>query len=186
MPDPALLTERGREWLESLPVPLRDDPDVQAVIHVQAREADRREEYLTAILDGFFPQRAAELGLRMWEVLLRLRVAPPGWTVQQRRDAVLAALRSLPEPQTGRGWERTAEKLVGQGFTYQEHDPAAPAEPPPYTILVELPFPAGAPQFEFARTVLRRITPAAWSLTITSGEGFTLDRSQLDQDTFSE
>jgi hypothetical protein len=60
------------------------------------------------------------------------------------------------------------------------------SEVPAYTVLIELPWSAGSPQFLVARRVIRLITPAHLDLIITSAGGFTLDQSQLDIDTFSE
>jgi hypothetical protein len=187
VPDPALLTDRGREWLDDMPLPLRDDPDAQAVVHCYAKESERQQETLDRVLRQMFPQLADALGLPIWEFLLRITIEPAGWTVQQRVDAVVVILRKLKKTPTGAVWQQRVTDLVGSGWTYREHDPTgAEPQPPPYTILIELSVPANTALYALTERVLRVITPAHLDLVVTPSGGFVLDQSQLDQQALTE
>lgn len=170
------------EMLGDVPPFLHGDPDIRAVIYCHAKESDRKRTTLDHLRRQFFPQHADELGLPWWEKLLRITVAPVGWTVEQRRAAVIAHLRRANATTSGLSWAQTVTTFVGPGWTYAEHDPDDPGSPPPYTIRVTLPFSPGSSPYAQIEALLRDITPAHLDLALIYEEGFELDSSQLDQE----
>lgn len=83
---------------------------------------------------------------------------------------------ALPEPVFG-------DALWGEWLGTAHASASRQESPPAYTLWVLLPFPPGG---ALARTerLLAAITPAHLDLVVTSEVGFTLDQSQLDQESF--
>lgn len=180
MPDPALLTERGELYRSWLPVIFRDSPEHLAVVHALAVETERLEDAIETVRLQFFPQTADVL-LKAWEFELRTTVEPVGQTVAQRRNTVLALLaRSSSE--TGLDWQANVTRLIGPGWSYEEHIAGDATSPPANTVRVVLPFPPGSDLYTQTERLLRDITPAHLDLQLQFSSGFLLDESQLDQE----
>lgn len=172
------------EHLNDLPPFLHADPDIRAVIYCHAKEAERQEATLRALQRELNPLTATEVGLPWWETLLRLTVDPPGWTVQQRRDTVIAYLRKSRSSPHGQDWVANITDLVGPSWTYSEHDPDDPANSPAeYTVRVTLPWEPAAGEFIRTEALIRAKTPAHLDVELTYDTGgFPLDIGGLDVD----
>lgn len=175
------LTARGREWLDWLPVVLRESPDHLAVLHSLARESERMEAAIELARAQAFPQTADVL-LKVWEHELGITVEPAGQTLVQRRATVIAMLRRMRGTPAGRDWESNVTALVGSGWTYEEHVPGDVGSPPENTVRVELPFAPSSGSYARAERLIRQITPAHLDLIVQFIGGFVLDESQLDQE----
>jgi hypothetical protein len=176
------MTPLGLDMLSRLPEVFTDDPDMRAVIHCYAKEADRLREFAEQVRAQFFPATATEVGLPLWELSLNLTVAPDGKTVDDRRLIVLAYLRGIGASGTGADFEDTLDLLV-PGWAYDEHDPGDPTLPVPiYTLRVLFPYGAGSSDFRRAEDLLRLIIPANLDLIVSSVAGGLLDDMQLDED----
>lgn len=171
----------GAEMLADLPPVLREDPDIQAVLHVRGREAERSRALVGRIRGNFFPQTADEMGLPWHEALLGLAIEPLNKTVAERRTEVLAIYRSR-HGGSGESWERLLQEL---GITYhEEHVPGDPEGPPAYTVRVYVPFPSESNDYTRLHSRLRAALPANTELLLVSTAAFILDYSRMDIDDF--
>lgn len=168
--------------LADMPPFWRDDPDVQAIVHCQAREHERKQAKLDALVANLFPQSADASLLPAWEWLVGTTINPVGLTVAQRRDTVMAYLATLRAAGTGLWWEETVTKVVGPGWSYQEHLESDPTSPPAGTIEIVLPFAPSSSTYAQTEALLRRITDSHIDLVVTFSGGFLLDQSLLDQE----
>lgn len=175
------LVARSREMLDGIPTVLRPAPEFESVQHVLGREFERFEARMAVVQAQFFPQTATEMGLPIWESLLRITPADSS-TQAQRRENVIARLRQTSAG--GAEWEAGLTALIGPSWTYLEHDPGDDETPDPYTVRVVVPFAPGSDTFVSIERRLREITPANTDLVILSVEGFLLDLSELDQEAF--
>lgn len=134
------------DLLENLPPFEQDSLQIQNVLQVITNELARVEQARQNLIANYFPVSANSL-LELFEAELGLPVNSPLLTLTSRQQAVLTIMQALKQSGTGEEWESNVSKLVGNNWTYEEHDPADPASPPAYTILVKIPFisPAGAP-----------------------------------------
>lgn len=173
------LTALGMQMRDALPPVLRRSNDYLAVIHACARETDRLEQTIEQTRRQFDPA-SADLLLNAWETIVRLPVGGQGATVAQRQAKVELRLRKLIGTSEGREWEDQITEMIGQGWSYQEHDPADPTSPAPYTLKITLPFPPAGSAYADALAQIRDVTPAHLALTLDSGTGFVLDESELD------
>lgn len=171
----------ARAMLDSLPTVLRPAPEFESVQHVLGREFDRFESQMGAVQAQFFPQSATEMGLPVWESLLRI-TPPAGATQASRRENVIALLRQSSAG--GVEWEAGVTALAGPSWAYLEHEPGDAASPDPYTVRVVVPFAPGSDTFLALERRLREITPANTDLVVVSVEGFLLDLSEMDQEAF--
>lgn len=181
MPAIEALTARGQQWREWLPVRLRESPDHLAVLHALARECERLEEKIEQVRAQFFPQ-TADILLAAYEAELGTTIEPEGVALDERRQLVLALLARMRSSAAGRDWEADVTRMVGPGWTYEEHDPADPTSPPEYTVLVRLPFAPTSSRYAQVERELREMTPAHLDLQVQYSGGFVLDESQLDQE----
>lgn len=179
MPRP--LTPLGLEFVAAIPVRLREDPDVEAVMHVYAREWERLRAAREQVAAGLVtPGKAADRVLRLWESLLGLPVAPVGVSVATRQATAKAYIAALLQSGTGRWWEDTVTRIAGPGWTYAEHVMGDAASPPIGTIHITLPQPSGTASYEQTKTLIEQITDAHIALAFFSSVAFTLDQSLLD------
>lgn len=181
-PRPDLLHPLAQEWLDEMPWPLPLDPDVRAVVHCYMREEERKRTKLDEIRAQFSPLTATELGLPWWERVLKITINPEGWTVEQRRDAVVAALRKLKARPTGLDQEEMITRLVGPGWTYAEHDPAVVTSPPPGVVRFFLPVPPDGDLYVRFRTLIRGVIEAHLGIEAQFVGGFLFDESQFDEE----
>lgn len=186
MPSAAVFesSPRAVEHLNDLPWFLQRDPDIRGIVYCHAKEAERQEETLDALQRELNPLTATEVGLPWWETLLRLTVDPPGKTVQERRDIVVAFLRKSRSSPHGRDWVANVTDLVGTAWSYMEHDPDDPDDTPDeYTVRITLPWEPAAGEFIRTEALLRSITPAHLDVELTYDPGgFPLDIGELDVD----
>ncbi|HEX7088720.1 MAG TPA: putative phage tail protein [Longimicrobiales bacterium] len=180
-PRPDLLHPLAKEWLDQLPHPLGTDPDIHAVIHCYMREEERKRTRIEEVRAQFSPLTATELGLPWWEKLLRLTVAPAGWTVEQRRDAVVASIRRLRVRMTGLDQEGAITRLIGPGWTYEEHDPAVPTSPPPGVVRFYLPTLPAGDLYERYERMIRGVIETHLDIETQFEGGFVLDEDLLDE-----
>jgi hypothetical protein len=175
------LNEEARERLSELPSWCQNAPEFRALAKIFANESARMRAMAAEVRDGLIPTRTNALLLPLWESLLRLTVNPPGFTEEQRRQLVVARLRqSVPDP-SGRTWEARITEQIGPGWTYEEKEGAGEEQ---QRIIAYVPYPIGAPAFQFARRLLERERPAAWEITVVPGDTFILDKSKLDTTAF--
>lgn len=92
------LNTTGLEFASWLPRFLQRSVQMQGVIDVEAREADRFEADRTDLMDQMFPQTAT-WGLKLWEQSLQLPVEPVDETStpltdEERRVIIMTKLRS--------------------------------------------------------------------------------------------
>lgn len=172
------------EMLDDLPVFMRDDVDVQGIIYCQAKEHERLREHIDRVRRSLFPQHADELGMRWWEALLLLPIEPEGQTLEQRRETVMIYLGALRAAGTGRWWVDTVTRLLGPGWTYEEHIEGDVGTPAAYTLRVTVPFATDSERFLALEALLEQITDAHIDVIADSSTTFHLDQSQLDQDPF--
>lgn len=181
---PRVLTPLGEDMLERVPEVFMDDPDIRAVIHCHAKEAERLFSFAEVVRAQFFPSTATALALPLWEFSLNLTVAPDGKTEQDRRNIVLSYLRSVGSTGSGADFEAALTQLV-PGWTYTEHDPDdadLAVAVPPYTLRVLFPFASGSGDYRRAEALLRAITPANLNLVVSSVAGGQVDDLNLDED----
>lgn len=177
-PHPSAITALGWEMLESIPPFLRDDPDVVAVIHCQAREAERLEGAIEELRRQLNPLTATDRGLRFMEMLLRLPAS--GESIQVRRNRVKLRLAALEADPSGRDWIARLSARIGSGWAYEEHVPGDVTSPAAQTLRIRLPYAANSPQWDAALLATREETPAELGLVFISSGGFILDQSQMD------
>lgn len=181
MPDPALLTERGRRIRDSWPPIVRDDPDYLGIAHACARELDLMETRVTFLRAQLNPATATADGLlSVWEHFVTGVSEPVGHDEASRRVLLLAGLLKLRVVFGGTDWQDAIERLVGPGYTYEEHDPADLASPPANTIRITLPYSAISFMFGYAQAFIRAATPAHIDILFAAADGFVLDSSPLD------
>lgn len=181
MPRRDLLSGRAEEYLARLPSVFRDSPEHLAMVHCLANEMDRLDERIEIVLRQFVPQTADVL-LKVWEFMVRVTVEPSGLTVAERREIVFARLRRMLSSPQGRDWVSNVTALVGEGWSYEEHDPDDGGSPPDDTVRIRLPFPPGSSSYARAEALIEDITPAHLDLEVVFVGGFVLDASQLDQE----
>lgn len=178
-PPPATLSPLGEEWLTDLPHFYRDDPDVRAVIRVQAREWEMIHERLEQVRRQFFPQHA-DLLLDLWERELYLPVAPAGLTVEQRQDRAVARMRRIGGDASGLGFIANVTALLnGNAFSYLTHDPADDDGPPPDTIWLFVPYEPGSSEFIRVDRDIVELVDATVEVVVSSTGGFLLGASLL-------
>lgn len=165
--------------LEDLPPILRWDPDIRAVIYADAKETERQEQTIDALIREFFPATMTWVGFGLDERLLRL---PPIGTDGQRRDAITAARRRLGRLRGGLDWKDAVTLIVGStSWSYAEHDPADPTSPDPGVIRIFLPFDPADYDYLRVETLIRVQSPAGWDFVVSPDEGFVLGGGLLGE-----
>lgn len=168
-----VLDELAEELVDDLPSWAREAPEFRANARVAALESARMRERAAEVRDCFILQRVTGLGLAWWEAFFGITRAAGADDVEAR-EALLAALRATIPDSRGTTWEQHVEELAG-GAEYVEGDG---------TITVTVPFPPGSEAFLRLERAIRVFTPAHLDIVISSGEGFVLDLSQLDEEPF--
>lgn len=131
------------DLLSGLPPFEQDSIDIQGVVGVIANELSRVEQARTDLISNFFPASSSAL-LHIYEQLLGLPPDPPHLSLAERQQIVIAFFLKLKSQGTGLEWEAAMTKLVGNNWTYREHDPADVGSPPAYTVLIRLPYSGAA------------------------------------------
>lgn len=180
MPAVDRITDLGWQMIEDLPPILRDDPDTQASLHCQAKEAERMDAAAREVAAGFNPLTATNLTLPIWERVMHLPPGPPDEGL--RRARVVARWRSLQGNPSGRSWIERLNERIGISWAYEEHIPGDAGSPPAQTLRITLPVQPG-PNLAEKERIFREETPSELALIFTTGEGFLLDLSQMDVET---
>lgn len=172
---PAVISEKGKEMLEMLPPYLQDDPAVQTVIDVQAREYQRIEETANLIRSKMMPQNADDTYdlLALWETFLDLPANPSGVSIEARRAKVLVAFKKIA---SGADWVIALTQAIGTDSWTHTEGPGA------YVVIIEQPHPLGSYQAEVVARLARRITPAHLFVSVTDGDGFIVGTSIVGTD----
>jgi hypothetical protein len=167
------------EMIEWLPTILRDAPEFVAIVYAFSRELTRLEGRIEQVRAQFFPQKADVL-LGVWETMLRTTVAPATLTLDQRRSRAVSLAQRMTATPAAKRWAQMITDVVGDGWSYDRHDPADLSSPPTDTLRVWLPFPVGSEQYEQAKDFVRAITPAHLDIEFNFPGGFVLDDASLD------
>lgn len=127
------------DLLDDLPPFERSSRVMQGVLTAIGNELGRLEAARQDLITNWFPGTADAL-LHFYEQLLGLPTDPPNISLDQRRKTVMAFMQSIKAQGTGLAWEQIMSSLIGNNWSYEEHDPNNSNSPPPYTILIRLPF----------------------------------------------
>jgi hypothetical protein len=176
------ITDLGWELLEMIPPVLRDDPDVRAVIHCHAREAEYAEGKIEELRNQISPLTATARGLRFWELLLRL---PDGSANPDaaRRTRILERYAALEGDPSARSWVDRVTGRIGTGeWSYVEHgeDPGVPTQ----TLWITLPWPAASVAYNAAIEAIRDETPSELELAFFSSDAGLFDVGEFDVSIF--
>lgn len=176
-----ILNELGERFVEDVPAFLQDQSDIVAIFHAQSSEFARLYARVDSLVREFLPTTATAAGLPLLELLVNVTVSP-ALSEAERRAILLTSFNSLRSTPEGSDFEDTLTRLVGPGWTYKEHDPESPnAAPPPYSVLISVPFRSFSPQFKRAQNLIGITAPAHLDVLISSVDGvFALDRDALD------
>lgn len=157
MPRPALanLPAKAQVILGDMPPWYSEDQIARAIITAMANEAQRIEDFASAVRLQMFPQNADDsygvLGL--WEGLFGLPVEPAGATLAARRALVLAHIQKR-NAGSGKEWEdAVTQALNTNSWTYQEG-------PGNYEVTVRIPYGAITYSTGQAQIFIEEITPA--------------------------
>lgn len=176
-----VLSDEAQRLLRKYPGWAQNAPEHQAVSVAVANESDRIRSKMREVREGMIPITANALTLPLWETMLKLPVNPEGQTVEQRRARVLSAILAAPADASGLTWEARITALLGASWSYEEEEGAGEAQ---QRIKVLIAAPPASTTFEFAKRIIERERPAAWTLLIESTTGFVLDKSKLDLEAF--
>jgi hypothetical protein len=178
---PAELAPLAQSMMLDMPPVFERDPDMRAVQHCHALEVERMESTLQALRLELNPLTAGDLGLSWFEVTLRLPVRPAE-PLEERRSTVLSVLQRQNIGPGENDWIIAVTRIVGPGWTYEEHDPDDAGSPPAYTVRITLPFAPSSDLYARMEQRIRDVTPAHVDIVLSGGAGFILDQSQLDQE----
>lgn len=184
MPDPVLLTDRAQVLLEMIPPWFRDDPDVLGVFYAAARLFEEVDGDLGELLLSLASVQPTLL-LDSWETLLGLPVDPLR-SLDQRRAAIgLAFRRMIPDP-SGLRWKQDMDLIMPDGWTYQEHIPGDPSSPAEDTIRLSVLTSPDTPSAAALLKIVRDSIPANLAIEVDYEEGFQMDLSPMDSQTWYE
>lgn len=120
MPADSAITALGQEMIDDLPPVFRADPTLRAILHVQAKEAERRREYINQVRNEVIPQLAGDTGLAIYEYILGLNVQA-GQTLEERRTSVMGFLQGVVT--TGEEWVAALDRILPVGWSFEEYAP---------------------------------------------------------------
>lgn len=136
---PAVISPTTARLLQSLNPLVRRSYDIQAALQAAGKEVDRLDSAVVQVRRNFFANQAVEL-LPMYELLFALAVNPTGKTTAQRQNSVATFLQGLTNSGSGLDWESQLTRLIGTGWTYEEHQVGVGGSPPDYTVRITLPY----------------------------------------------
>lgn len=124
MPRVDHLTELGRDFVNQLPVVLREDPDYLSLMHCSAREVERIESAIEWARAQANPLTADAWGLEQWARLLKLPLTQ-GELLAVQREKVVARFRALIADPSEAAWVARVSELLGAGthWTYERFVP---------------------------------------------------------------
>lgn len=176
MPSSTLLTARTYAYLETVPVEMREDPDIIAVAYCYAQEYERQMQFLDRVQANTIASTADSLTFKIWEALFGLNA---GASTDAQRSLMLKTFLRAQDG-TGAGWISLLTQLIGADWTYAEHVPGVASTPAQETIVVTVTFSASSENFRLVQTFLAMITPVNIQFILQNAAGFVLDLSQLD------
>lgn len=176
MPTLDAMTPLGRRILNEMPGWAQSEPLYRVSAHIWAKESERMLAKAQEVRDAAIPDRMVPLVLEVWELMVKLPRNPPGQSPTERWEAVIGRLRRAIEDPSGVGWVARVTEQIGLGWSYLEEAPNI--------IRVTVPWAPGSEQFLFAVRVFDEEKPAAWEVIMGFEEGFVLDRSKLDLESF--
>jgi hypothetical protein len=141
------------DLLDDLPPFERSSYDIQAVIRAVGNELARIEAARQQIILSWFALSAQVL-LVFLEDLMGLSVDPAQFTLAQRQQRVASYYQAIAADGSGSAWESAISALIGDAWSYQEHEPGNSASPAPYTLEIVLPFAAPVPSAVNLQAVL--------------------------------
>lgn len=171
-----ILGPAARELLNLLPSWAQTEPLYQGICAAWGNERERLLTKVEEARDAAIPSRMVPLALAIWETMVKLPRNPPGKTVAERWEAVIARLRRIIEDPSGTAWVTRVTEQIGSGWTYLEEAPNI--------LNVKVPFAPATDAYIAGERVLLAEIPAAWELVYGSEEGFILDVSKLDKEQF--
>lgn len=173
------MTAEGQALLEEYPPFLRNDQTIQAVCQALGGEMVTYEEMHQAMLNCIFPAATLLVNsptahLAIYEEMLNVP-GDPTRTPAQRQITILAALSRLAISDTGADWVANASLILNStSWSYSLGGTNNSV------ITITIPALASGEAALTAATLLRAITPASLSITVTNGAGFNLDVDLLD------
>jgi Bacteriophage Mu-like, Gp48 len=151
------LTARAEAMLANMPPYEADDEFIQDFVNALAKEFQRLQDYVTALVEQLRPQNADDTWglLSLYELLAGLPVKPEAVSEESRRARVLTAIARSRGLGIGEGWAGLITLLLNSGGWYEvENEPGA------YEITLWIPFPSTSYQAGGLKELLSRITPA--------------------------
>jgi hypothetical protein len=136
---PRVMRDTALAWLDDLPPYEHESHDIRATLNVIAGEVDLIDAAKEKLRAQFWPQTADDQ-ITIYEELFEIGGAAADKTLEQRRTAVLAEEQKLSGDGSGIAWQANLTRLIGTGWSYQEHDPGDSLSPPPNVIGVDIPF----------------------------------------------
>jgi len=172
------------DMMDMVPPVLWDVPLYQAVYDALGEQYELLDETIDTLQNNTIPASAEEY-LSLYEGFLGITVNPPGATVDERKEVVIAFMQRAIMDGSGLDWIAGADKLIDMSWSYETHDDEVPGSPAAHIIVVKLPYTSGSIAAQLAETFLRSITPAATQINVVYEQGWLLDVSQLDNDLLS-
>lgn len=173
-------TLRASRMLATLPPYEADEPLIVRLVQAAANEIDRVDALIDQLKIELQPGAATDdLGLLgIWETQLELPAQPAGATLNQRQAKVVSALRALGAGAASDVLSALAAAVASEAFTVLRDTPALLED------TLAIPFLAGTYNATVIEQVARRLWPAHRALFIRFSDGFILEVSRLDVDSF--
>lgn len=173
-------TARADAIMSTLPAYYVGEDLIERVVQAWANEVDRLDALVTKLETELQPGAATDdLGLLgIWEALLGLPVRPAGASQDQRLGKVVAALRSLDAFSSADVLSVMSAAVGSEAFSILRDTPD------PLKDVLAIPFLAGTYNAALIESIARRAWPAHRQLFIRYSDGFILEVSRLDVDSF--
>jgi uncharacterized protein YmfQ (DUF2313 family) len=175
-----MATATAQRMLDTLPGYEQDEPFFARIVQAWADEVDRLDALIDKLETESQPGGATDdLGLlAVWETILGLPAGPVGVPVDQRRAKVTGALRGRDASTAANVLATLSAAVAGDAVVVLRDTPAVLQD----TLVV--PYLAGTYNAAVVETIARRVWPAHRGLLVHYSDGFVLDRSRLDVDSF--
>jgi uncharacterized protein YmfQ (DUF2313 family) len=175
-----MLTDRATKMLATLPSYLADEPLIIRIVQAQANEVDRLDALIDKLKTELQPGAATDdLGLLgMWEAMLGLPVQPAGGTLAQRQAKVIGALHALSAGDAADVLAALSAAVGGEAFTVLRDTPGMLQD------TLAIPYLQGSYNANVIEQIARQQWPAHRQLFVRYADGFLLELSRLDVDSF--
>ena len=164
--------------LSYLPEYWAGEPLFVRIIQAEANEIDRIDELFDWIEQSLQPGSAEDPILGEWEAILGLPVRPAGVSVEQRQAKCAAAIQTLDAGSSERVLEALEAALGVEGFEVTRDEPDVLKD------TITIPYASGGYTARQVELLVRRMWPSHRGLFMSYTDGFLLDISRLDIDTF--